>query len=338
MDRKLEAVGVCQGSGPFWFLRMAIPGIDKNRVLPLIASALKEDIGPRDLTTSAVIPKAQQAKGDLVVREEGVLAGLQAAEWTFGQVDPKIRFKPNVPDGQRVHSGQAVAFIEGPARGILTAERVALNFLGHLSGIATLTRAFVDRVKRTPAQILDTRKTIPGLRLLEKYAVSVGGGVPHRMGLYDQVLIKDNHIQLVAARQGLSPTWPPLRCGPKGTVPLSKEINRLSAIEQAVREAREKSAVIEVEVTTLQEFRQALAAKADIILLDNMIVSEIQEAVRLRNAVARSKKAKKILLEVSGGVTLETVEKIAATGVDRISVGALTHSAPSLDFALELVG
>jgi nicotinate-nucleotide pyrophosphorylase (carboxylating) len=200
-------------------------------------------------------------------------------------------------------------------------ERTALNFVGHLSGIATLTRRFVDAVKPYRAAILDTRKTTPTLRLLEKYAVQTGGGVPHRMGLFDAVLIKDNHLRLV---EGLSP---------KGTVPGS-------VVEQAVKKVRSvvsKEVPIEIEVKNLKEFRQALAAKADIILLDNMAVKEIAEAVRLRNAVLRSKKSVKILLEVSGGVTLENVKSIAATGVDRISIGALTHSAPALDVALEVV-
>lgn len=310
MDREPQAVGV---------------KLQKETVLPVIEAALKEDVGPRDVTTAALIPKEQQAKGDLVVRQEGVVAGLQVAEWTFDQVEPKIRFKPTLRDGDPVRPGKVVAFVEGPARGILTAERTALNFLSHLSGIATFTRAFVDKVRRYPTQILDTRKTTPALRLLEKYAVAMGGGVPHRMGLYDQVLIKDNHLRLVASRRERG-------ASPKGKGP--------STIEVAVREARaklQKGLLIEVEVTTLQEFRQALSAQADIILLDNMKLSDIQEAVRLRNALVRSRKQRRILIEVSGGVTLETVEKMAATGADRISIGALTHSAPALDVALELV-
>lgn len=309
--------------------------LEKSATLLIIAAALKEDVGPRDLTTATLIPKDQQAKGELVIREEGVVAGLEVAEWTFGLVDSKIRFKPTVSDGESVHPGKVVAFLEGPARGILTAERVALNFLSHLSGIATLTRRHVERVRRYRTQILDTRKTTPTLRFLEKYAVAVGDGVPHRMGLYDQILIKDNHLQLIAARIRQS-------LGIFSSQPHADHAaHRLSAIEEAVREARgtfRKEIIVEVEVTSLQEFRQALAAHADIILLDNMKFSEIQEAVRLRNAVGRSAKARKTLLEVSGGVTLEMVEGIASTGVDRISIGALTHSAPALDVALELVG
>ena len=290
-------------------------GLDKQAVLPLIAAALKEDVGPRDLTSSVLIPKTKWAKADFVVREEGVAAGLAIVEWTFSLVDPQIRFKPNLKDGERVHPGKVVAYVEGPARGVLAAERTALNFFSRLSGIATLTRQFVDRVKKYKVQIMDTRKTTPTLRFLEKYAVAAGGGTLHRRGLFDQVLIKDNHLQLLGN-------------------------HRLSAVELAVKEARRKlqKAVIEVEVKNLQEFRLCLSAAADIILLDNMPLAEIQEAVRLRNAVARSKKERKPLLEVSGGVRLENVESIAAAGVDRISVGALTHSAPALDAALELLG
>ncbi len=304
--------------------------LDKDVVLPLITAALKEDIGPRDLTTSVLIPKGQWAKGDMVVRDEGIAAGLQVAEWTFNAVDPRIRFKPTLRDGEVVHPGKVVAYVEGPARGVLTAERTALNFLSRLSGVATLTRAFVEKVQRYRTQILDTRKTTPNLRLLEKYAVSAGGGVPHRMGLYDQVLIKDNHLQLVAGRSSASDPFSP-----------SFASRRISAVETAVKEIREKlqkQVTIEVEVNNLKEFRQALSAQADIILLDNMKLGEIQEAVRLRNAVSRSKKERKPLLEVSGGVTLDSVAAVAATGVDRISIGALTRSAPGLDVALEILG
>ena len=306
--------------------------LERQVVLPIITAALKEDIGPRDVTTSVLIPKGQIAKAELVVREEGVIVGLEVAEWTFGQIDAKVQFQSTVPDGTKAFPGKAVAFVEGPARGILMAERTALNFLGRMSGIATLTRAFVDKVKRTSVQIMDTRKTTPTLRLLEKYAVAAGGGIPHRMGLYDQVLIKDNHLRLMATRIP-SPFPSPLR-GEGG-------VRGPSAIEVAVKEARAKlqrQLVIEVEVGNLQEFRQALAAQADIILLDNMKLNQIQEAVRLRNAVSRSKRGRKPLLEVSGGVTLENVGPIAAAGIERISIGALTHSAPALDLALELLG
>ncbi len=307
--------------------------LQKEALLPLIAAALKEDVGARDVTSSVLIPKDQWAKGDLVVRQEGVAAGIQVMEWTFGQADPRIRFKPNLRDGGLVHPGKVVAYVEGPARGMLAAERTALNFFGRLSGIASYTRQFVDRVKKYKVQIMDTRKTTPTLRFLEKYAVAMGGGTLHRKGLFDQVLIKDNHLHLIASRLHSE----------SGGFPSTPGIphHRLSAVEAAVREVRRKflaKALIEVEVKTLQEFRLALSAEANIILLDNMPAADIQEAVRLRNAVVRSKKDRKILLEVSGGVRLENVEAIAAAGVDRISIGALTHSAPALDVALDLIG
>lgn len=296
-------------------------GLNRAAVEPLIAAALKEDVGPRDLTSTALIPKGKMAQAEIIVRREGVIAGLQVAEWVFGAVEPKIRFKPMVKEGQRVYPDKAVAFLEGPARGILAGERVALNFLGRLSGIATATRLFVEKIKGTAAVILDTRKTTPTLRLLEKYAVSAGGGTNHRMGLYDGILIKENHLRLV--ERGLSP---------KGTVP------ETSPIEESVQRARaaagRRPMPVEVEVTSLQELRQALSAKADLILLDNMRLAEVQEAVRLRNASYRN--APRPLLEVSGGVTLANVRAIALTGVDRISVGALTHSADWLDIALEV--
>ena len=270
--------------------------IDRAVVLPLITAALKEDVGPRDITSAALVPKAQLAKAEIIVRQEGVIAGLQVAEWIFGLTDPKIKFQPTVKDGQKVYPEKAVVFLEGPARGILAGERVALNFLGHLSGIAALTRAFVEKVRGTSAKILDTRKTTPGLRLLEKYAVRMGWGVNHRTGLYDGVLIKDNHLRLAGG------------------------------VEKAVAQVRatvQKQTPIEVEVSDLKEFRQALSARADLILLDNMKLAEIQEAVRLRNAVGRGAPAPRHflgskegaasvaryrpLLEVSGGRSLRVI-------------------------------
>lgn len=288
--------------------------LEKSFALPLIQAALKEDIGARDLTTFSLIPKGQLAKADLVVREEGVVAGISLVEWTLSAVDSRIRFKPVLRDGQRVYPEKAIAYVEGPAQGILMAERTALNFLARLSGIATLTRRFVEAVRPHRAQILDTRKTTPAFRLLEKYAVAAGGGTPHRMGLFDQVLIKDNHLRLRKSR------------------------NPIGDCVAEIRKKLGKSSLVEVEVKNLSEFRQALAAGADLVLLDNVPVSEIAEAVRLRNAVSRSTKGQKILLEVSGGVTLQNVKAIAAAGVERISVGRLTHSAPALDVALEVIG
>jgi nicotinate-nucleotide pyrophosphorylase (carboxylating) len=312
---------------------MPLPRLEKERILRIVASALKEDIGPRDVTTQPLVPKAEFAKAELLARQTGVIAGLQVAEWAFGQVEPKIRFKPTVRDGAKVFAGKAVAFIEGPARGILMAERVALNFVSRLSGIATLTRVCVNQARAAakrgtvPVRIMDTRKTTPNLRVLEKYAVAVGGGRPHRTGLYDQVLIKDNHLKIVAKRLAKE--------GTLGGKPYR------SAVEAAVAQVRaknDKKLLVEVEVSNMMEFRQALSAKADIVLLDNMRLSEIQEAVRLRNALSRSKRRQRVRLEVSGGVTLKNVGTMAGTGVDRISIGALTHSVRSLDLSLEMIG
>jgi nicotinate-nucleotide pyrophosphorylase (carboxylating) len=266
----------------------------------LIRAALAEDIGPGDVTTQAVIPEGREGNAVIVAKAYGVLAGLPIAEGVFREVAPQIRFEPLAQDGEPVAPGDVVAQVSGPLREILTAERVALNFLCRLSGIATLTAKFVDAVAPYRAVILDTRKTTPGWRVLEKYAVRAGGGHNHRLGLYDMVLIKDNHI---------------VACG---------------SITEAVRRVREAGAAlpIEVEVKTLEELEEALSLGVDRILLDNMDIPTLREAVR--------RAAGRVPLEASGGVSLENVAEVAATGVDYISVGAITHSAPSLDLSLEL--
>ncbi len=266
----------------------------------LIEMALAEDIGPGDATSEAVLPDDLCLRGRIVVKARGVIAGLPIAGAVFARVDPSLRFVSLRSDGDRVAPGDVVAEVTGPARGMLSAERTALNFLQHLSGIATLTRAFVDAVAGTRAVILDTRKTHPGYRLLEKYAVRVGGGRNHRMGLYDMVLIKDNHIEAAGS------------------------------ITTAVRRAREAhpDLPIEVEVKDLDELREALEADVDRIMLDNFDLEAMREAVRLT--------AGRVPLEASGGITLERVAAVAATGVDFISVGALTHSARALDLSMEV--
>jgi nicotinate-nucleotide pyrophosphorylase (carboxylating) len=244
-----------------------------------------------------------------VARAVGVLAGVPAAALALAAVARRLQFQPFVNDGTALQPGSRLAIVSGPMRGILAAERMALNFLQHLSGIASLTRRYVDAVTGLPVQILDTRKTTPGYRLLEKYAVRQGGGHNHRFGLYDGILIKDNHLEA-------------LNLGPEG-------------IMQAARASRDKagnSVPVEIEVDTLEQMDRALACSPDIVLLDNMTPDLLREAVRRRNAVARQ-----VLLEASGGVTLTTIRAIAETGVDRISVGALTHSAPALDIALDFL-
>jgi nicotinate-nucleotide pyrophosphorylase (carboxylating) len=265
-----------------------------------IERALAEDVGPGDRTTEATVPADARARARIEQKQPGVIAGLDVARAVFKRVEPELRFEPLTEEGVWREAGP-VAAIEGPARGILTAERVALNFLQRLSGVATMTARFVREVEGTGARILDTRKTTPGLRELEKRAVAAGGGINHRMGLYDAVLVKENHAALAggvgeAARRALAAA--------------SDEIP------------------VEVECATLAEVDEALEAGARRILLDNMSPPELREAVGRVGGRAE--------LEASGGVTLETVRAIAESGVDYVSVGALTHSAPALDLSLLL--
>ena len=262
-------------------------------------AALAEDVGEGDVTTDATVDAAATGTADLVVKEDGVVCGLDVAEAVFRAVDPELRFERLVDEGAVVVAGTAVVRVIGPERAILTGERTALNFLARLSGVATLTRRYVDAVEGTGAVILDTRKTTPGLRALEKHAVACGGGRNHRFGLDDGVLVKDNHLRAA------------------GSVANAVERLRVAA-----------SLPIEVECDTLVQVSEALAAGADAILLDNMTPDLLRDAVALVDGRAR--------LEASGGVTLENVRAVAETGVDEISIGALTHSARSLDVSLEL--
>ena len=262
-------------------------------------AALAEDLGDGDVTTEATVDADVTGSADLVVKEPGVVCGLAVAEAVFRAVDPELRFERLVEEGASVAAGTAVARVAGPERAILTGERTALNFLARLSGIATLTRRYVDAVDGTGAAILDTRKTTPGLRALEKHAVATGGGRNHRFGLDDGVLVKDNHLRAAGS--------------------VASAVERLRAATPLP---------IEVECDTLEQVSEALAAGAEAILLDNMIPDQLRAAVALARGRAR--------LEASGGVTLENVRDVAETGVDEISVGALTHSARSLDVSLEL--
>jgi nicotinate-nucleotide pyrophosphorylase (carboxylating) len=266
-----------------------------------VLAALAEDLGAGDVTTEATIPEDAVGTAELLLKEPGVVCGLRAAESTFRALDPDIRFEALASDGELVGEPPAVvARISGSERAILTGERVALNFLGRLSGIATLTRRYADAVEGTGTAILDTRKTTPGLRALEKHAVASGGGRNHRFGLDDAVLVKDNHIRAAGS---------------------------VSRAVELVRAASELP--VEVECETLDQVAEALGLGVDAILLDNMHLDELREAVSLTARRAR--------LEASGGVSLDTVRAIAETGVDEISVGALTHSARSLDVSLELI-
>jgi nicotinate-nucleotide pyrophosphorylase (carboxylating) len=272
--------------------------------LEIVRRALSEDVGTGDVTTLATVPKGAMAGALMVAREPLVVCGLPLAEAVFKVVSAKIEIERQAEDGWHAPRGQTLLRLRGPAGAMLTAERVALNFVQRLSGVATMTARFVEAVSGTQARILDTRKTTPGLRQLEKYAVSCGGGTNHRAGLYDRILIKDNHLAA-------------LRLEPP------------NAIAAAVRHAREKypNLEVEVEADTLEQVEQALLAKADVILLDNMSNEALRAAVWLVNGRART--------EASGGVSLTAVRAIAETGVDFISVGALTHSARAMDIALD---
>lgn len=263
---------------------------------------LAEDLGHGDLTTALLIDPDTVGEAIIVARQSCVLCGLPVAAVVFAELDARVAFEPAVAEGTRIAPGTTVARVAGPLRSILSGERLALNLLQRLSGIATATRAFVDAVEGTGVVILDTRKTTPGLRLLEKYAVRVGGGKNHRFGLFDGILIKDNHVRA------------------------------LGGVREAVQRARAAAPhtlTIEVEVTTLDELEEALAAGADWILLDNMDLETMREAVRRARGRAN--------LEASGGVSLDRVRAIAETGVDAVSVGALTHSVRAVDLSLELV-
>ncbi|HXW50832.1 MAG TPA: carboxylating nicotinate-nucleotide diphosphorylase [Candidatus Acidoferrales bacterium] len=287
------------------------PALEHDRFAPLTAqgalafadlvgAALSEDAAGADITSLATIDVATTAQAQLVVRSEAVVAGLQIAALAFRTVDPATDFSAVCEDGELVR-GKTIARVRGLARSLLSAERVALNFLGHLSGIATLTHRYVERVAGLPVRISDTRKTTPGLRALERYAVRAGGGFNHRFGLSDAILIKDNHLAAAGS------------------------------VTQAIARARSTypGTIVEVECENMAQVEEAVAAQADAILLDNMDMTQLARAVALAHG--------KALLEASGGVTLANVREVALTGVDIISVGALTHSAPGADVALDFV-
>ena len=273
-----------------------------ENVLETVRRALAEDLGHEDVTTALIVDPAATARAEIMAKMDLVLAGLEAARLTFAVVDPNVSFEATASDGDRIPSGRVVVRLSGSAASILKAERVALNFLMHLSGVATLTSRFVEAARPHRARIVDTRKTMPGLRALEKAAVRSGGGHNHRFGLYDGILIKDNHIAAAGS------------------------------ITQAVRRAKEgapHTLKVEVEVTSLAGLEEAIQAKADVVLLDNMSPEDMIRAVALNQG--------RVLLEASGNVTLSSVARIAATGVDIISSGALTHSAPAADLSLNFI-
>ena len=270
-------------------------------IIDSIRRALAEDIGSGDVTTNSIVPPNASLRGRIIAKQEGVVAGLQVAEAVWRTLNELVTFTPKVADGSRVENRTELAEVAGPARDLLTGERTALNFLGRMSGIATLTRQFVDAVAGTRAIILDTRKTVPGLRLADKLAVQMGGGQNHRTGLWDMVLIKDNHIDFAGS---------------------------LTAAVRRVREAGVQ-VEIEVEARTLNDVREALSLGVERILLDNMTFETMREAVQITAGRAK--------LEASGNVSLENVLEVARTGVDYISVGALTHSPKVFDVSLEFI-
>tara|TARA_Y100000739_G_scaffold115885_1_gene99664 strand:- start:2891 stop:3742 length:852 start_codon:yes stop_codon:yes gene_type:complete len=274
--------------------------LDKDVYLPLVRSALAEDVGSGDVTTMSLIAQGSFASGVIVAKEPLVVAGVDLAIASFRELEKSIDFSVEVLDGQDGDFFQPLIRIHGPARALLTAERTALNFVQRLSGIATLTAKFVQQVSGTNTKILDTRKTVPGWRVLEKYAVACGGGINHRFGLYDQVMIKDNHLVAVGGN-----------------------------IKKAVKCARENypKLKIEVEADTVEQAKTAAEAGADIILLDNMSCEELSQSIELISGRSKT--------EASGGITMDTVREIAETGVDYISIGALTHSAPAVDIGFD---
>jgi nicotinate-nucleotide pyrophosphorylase (carboxylating) len=285
----------------------------------IIDRALAEDLGRGDITTEALIPDGQQGSGFVVAKKEGILAGTNVAKQVFQRVDPELKVEILLEDGARVEPGSKIAKISGSIASILKAERVALNFLQRLSGIASETNRYVVRVEGLPVRIMDTRKTTPGLRSLEKYAVKVGGGENHRMNLGDGVLIKDNHL-VALRRQGLNidEIIAKARHNAPSSLPRAKLRSNLQA----------RQIQVEVEVRTVSEALEAVEAGADIVMLDNMNLEDMRKAVKSIHGHA--------LIEASGGITLDNVRAVAETGVDFISIGALTHSVKALDIGLEL--
>ncbi len=289
--------------------------IDDVTLGGLIAAARREDLGPDglDVTSAMFVDLAATGEGRIVCRQPGVTAGLALLPRVAAAYGDDITIDATAVDGTRVEPGDAVATLHGPMRDLLAMERVALNFIGHLSGVATHTAAYADRIAHTKAKVYDTRKTLPGLRGLQKYAVACGGGGTHRMGLYDAVMIKDNHLAAMAA---------------------AAPDNLTSTLRRRIADTRgrfERLQFVMVEVDTLDQLGLVLPAGPDVVLLDNMDPATLREAVAMRDAAAPD-----VELEASGGVTLDTVAAIAESGVDRISVGALTHSSPNLDVGLDL--
>ena len=288
-----------------YFLSHDEPRLDQERLDSLIRHSLFEDIGKGDITTMLTIPQNKSVKAVLTAKEDFLVCGLGVIERVFHLVDKDVKFKPLVKEGHRIKKGKKIAQIEGKAHSILSAERVGLNILSLLSGIATKTREYVEKIEPMKTKLTDTRKTLPGLRALQKYAVRIGGGFNHRMGLDEMILIKDNHLQVMDGYSKLPKV-------PKGYK-------------------------IEIEVQNLEEFKHALRFKPDVIMLDNMDPAGVKKCVEIRNNTTFNSHHPRTKLEVSGGVSMDSVKELAATGVDIISIGDLTHSVSSVDISMDIV-
>jgi nicotinate-nucleotide pyrophosphorylase (carboxylating) len=292
---------------------------ESEKIKEIVQLSINEDIGTGDITSKLFIPEGSASEGVIIAREDGILAGMPVADYVISQIDNDLLFIPDINDGSRMESGTKIASVKGPTISLLSAERMVLNFLQRLSGIATSTSRFVEMVKGYKTQILDTRKTAPGWRYLEKYAVRIGGGTNHRVGLYDQILIKDNHLRIMGSE---------------------RQNGSINSLVQKAREQIGSEMLIEVEVEELCQIKEMVDAGVDIILFDNMAPSKIREAVEmvkeLKNACG-FETGRTILTEASGNITIGNVEEYAKAGVDRISIGAITHSARVLDISMNIL-
>ena len=278
--------------------------MNRNNIENIIRNSLAEDIGNGDITTHAIVPDNLAGIGEFIVKHDGIIAGLDIIEILLGIVDSELAIEKKIYDGEKVNTGYIIAIVKGKISSMLTAERTALNFLQRMSGIATMTNSYIEKIKHTKAKILDTRKTVPGLRELDKLAVKIGGGTNHRIGLYDMFLIKDNHIAAAGS--------------------VTKAIDLCKRFQKE----NKSNFKIEVETENIEQVKEALTCRVDFIMLDNFNLKEMEKAVELIFG--------KCLIEASGGIDLNTIKEIAETGVDFISVGALTHSVKALDISLEI--